>query len=851
MKKQILKTAIAIAALTASLAAYAVPIMIVTDGVVSSGPITGASGSVVYANPAFGSSWSVVITAGTTKPLFGSATSPNMEIDIQATATGSAPVHDLTVVFSDTGFGPTSGRFSALLTGQALAPSSDGTVTFDTYYDAGNNVAAVTSPLTASGGIPGPAYSVLDQGGFIVGAPYSLTEVVTISGTPAANYSLGANLQSLNLACAGGSGQVGTPYSSTLAASGGCMPYTFSIISGSLPPGLTLNTNTGAITGTPTQAGSFPYVAQVTDCAGRTADTSNLNCVITILDLACAGGTGQVGVPYSSALVASGGNTPYTFSIISGSLPPGLTLDTTTGAITGTPTTAGPFPYVAQVADAAGRITTTTILNCGITITPCSGQIGDFVWYDANRNGCQDAGEPGIPNVKVDLYTNACGSTGTLLATTTTDSTGHYLFSGLCPGNYQVAITTPAGYNTATTPNAGCKDSTQPPYTADRDSKCNCGGASPCIICVTLTTANSTNLNVDCGYVCNGQIGDFVWNDVNGKGCQDTGELGVPNVKVALYSGTCGTSSTFITTTNTDSNGKYLFSGLCPGDYQVVITTPAGYAATTPNTGCKDATQPSYTADRDSKCNCAGVSPCITCVTLTAANPANLNLDCGYVSTLRLSCSGNTGTVGVPYTSILTVNGGCSPYTFSIISGSLPGGLTLDANTGIISGTPTTPGTSTYTAQVKDSCGNTATTTSLNCSIIIVCNGQIGDFVWYDANGNGCQDAGEAGIAGVQVKLYSGTCGTSGTLIATTTTDSKGHYLFSGLCPGAYQVAITTPAGYNATTPNKGCKDSTQPPYTSDRDSKCNCGGASPCITCVTLTPANPVNLNRKSTRLN
>src|ERR1022692_2061521 len=245
-----------------------------------------------------------------------------------------------------------------------------------------------------------------------------------------------SNLQSLNLACAGGSGQVGTPYSSTLAASGGCMPYTFSIISGSLPPGLTLNTNTGAITGTPTQAGSFPYVAQVTDCAGRTADTSNLNCVITILDLACAGGTGQVGVPYSSALVASGGNTPYTFSIISGSLPPGLTLDTTTGAITGTPTTAGTFPYVAQVKDAAGRITTTTILNCGITITPCSGQIGDFVWYDANRNGCQDAGEPGIPNVKVDLYTNACGSTGTLLATTTTDSTGHYLFSGLCPGNY-------------------------------------------------------------------------------------------------------------------------------------------------------------------------------------------------------------------------------------------------------------------------------------------------------------------------------------------------------------------------------------------------------------------------------
>ena len=406
-----------------------------------------------------------------------------------------------------------------------------------------------------------------------------------------------------------------------------------------------------------------------------------------------------------------------------------------------------------------------------------------------------------------------------------------------------MAITTPAGY-TVTTANVGCKDGTQPPYTADRDSKCNCQGASPCLICVTLTTVNSTNLNVDCGYVCNGQIGDFVWNDVNGNGCQDTGELGIPNVKVDLYSGTCGTTGTFIATTNTDSTGHYLFSGLCPGDYQVAITTPAGYAATTPNTGCKDSTQPPYTSDRDSKCNCAGVSPCTNCVTLTAANPVNLNVDCGYVSTLRLSCSGNTGTVGVPYTSMLTVNGGCSPYTFSIISGSLPGGLTLDSGSGIISGTPTAPGTSTYTAQVKDSCGNTATTTSQNCSIIIVCNGQIGDFVWYDANGNGCQDAGELGIPNVKVSLYSGACGTTGTLVATTTTDSTGHYLFSGLCPGNYQVAITTPAGYNATTPNKGCKDSTQPPYTSDRDSKCNCAGVSPCTNCVTITPANPVNLN-------
>ena len=120
MKKQILKTAIAIAGLTASLAAYAVPTIIVTDGVVSSGPITGAGGSVLYVNGSFDNSWSVVITAGTTKPAFGSATSPNMELDIQASSTGASPIHDLTVIFSDTDFGPTSGRFSALMTGHVI-----------------------------------------------------------------------------------------------------------------------------------------------------------------------------------------------------------------------------------------------------------------------------------------------------------------------------------------------------------------------------------------------------------------------------------------------------------------------------------------------------------------------------------------------------------------------------------------------------------------------------------------------------------------------------------------------------------------------------------------------------------
>jgi len=124
-------------------------------------------------------------------------------------------------------------------------------------------------------------------------------------------------------------------YSATLAAKGGTTPYTWSLTSGALPAGLSLNASTGAITGTPTTAvTSTPLTFKVTD-SGSPAGTQSVNLTLTISAPTLAITTsslpsGQVGTAYSATLVATGGTTPYTWSLTSGTLPAGLNLNAST-----------------------------------------------------------------------------------------------------------------------------------------------------------------------------------------------------------------------------------------------------------------------------------------------------------------------------------------------------------------------------------------------------------------------------------------------------------------------------------------------------------------------------------------
>jgi hypothetical protein len=153
-------------------------------------------------------------------------------------------------------------------------------------------------------------------------------------------------------------GTVGVPYSQTLSATGAYGSYSWTLVGGVLPAGLTLSP-AGVISGTPTAAGSFPVTVRVSSpvlatSAFITADRA-FTLVISAPPLSItttAIPNGVVGVAYSANLAATGGVLPYSWSIVQGSLPAGLTLNATTGIIGGTPTAAGTFSFVAQVLDA-------------------------------------------------------------------------------------------------------------------------------------------------------------------------------------------------------------------------------------------------------------------------------------------------------------------------------------------------------------------------------------------------------------------------------------------------------------------------------------------------------------------
>lgn len=148
-------------------------------------------------------------------------------------------------------------------------------------------------------------------------------------------------------------------------------PYTFTITSGALPAGLTLETvgsRVAVISGTPTVAGNYSFRVTVTD---NTHNSVSKDYTLTVLGITNSDTlpAATVGTAYSEALTAVGGTAPYTFTLELGTLPDGLTL-ASDGTISGTPTTGGDASFVVGVADSGTAFCTKTF-SLHVTSVTC------------------------------------------------------------------------------------------------------------------------------------------------------------------------------------------------------------------------------------------------------------------------------------------------------------------------------------------------------------------------------------------------------------------------------------------------------------------------------------------------
>jgi hypothetical protein len=234
-------------------------------------------------------------------------------------------------------------------------------------------------------------------------------------------------------------GAVGSTYQVQFVASG-ASSTAWAVLAGSLPPGLTLDAVTGLLTGTPTAAATYGFTLQLTDSTTKGSVSKNFTVTIApaLIITTASLVNGQIGIVYTAALAATGGTPAYLWALTgTGTLPAGLALDRSTGAITGTPTANGTSNFTVQVTDSAGVVSTkpmSIVIGPLITFTTPSPLPNATAGAAYNQSIAVTGGTP--------PYTFSVDS-GTLPAGITLDATGKLAGkpTGLGASNFTVRVT--------------------------------------------------------------------------------------------------------------------------------------------------------------------------------------------------------------------------------------------------------------------------------------------------------------------------------------------------------------------------------------------------------------------------
>ena len=454
--------------------------------------------------------------------------------------------------------------------------------------------------------------------------------------------------------------------------------------------------------------------------------------------------------------------------------------------------------------------------------------VGNFVWFDANKNGLQDADEAGVPGVTVTL-TDGAGNPvidldGNPVKPVTTDANGKYEFTNLMPNvdrivasageeNYKIVFTVPAGYS-ATTSNAG-----------DPEKDSNGADSS-----VTLAQGQNDE-TVDFGLVADGTIGDTLFWDVdnNGGSAPSGPDKPLAGVTVTLtYTTPAGVQKTL--TTVTDADGHYSFKDLAPGDYVVTVDK------TSLATVCPECTAQTHAPSGNLTASEGQELSLTSKVTLSPGAMTNNDQDWAFTGVANTAivkaiadptevpAGGFTPGTSVTYTLTLT-NEGPSPATGVIAQDKLPSGVTFlsaqgdgtyDAATGkwdlsseviekdatrtlritvtIDASAAGSVVTNTATIEKQDQIGDKKSDNTSSADL--TAGYTIAGKLYNDADASFSSSDSEAPYAGVTVALLK----KDGTPVldkdgnpVTAVTDAEGKYSFPGLPLGEYTVSVVDP----------------------------------------------------------
>ncbi|HBC4862855.1 carboxypeptidase regulatory-like domain-containing protein, partial [Staphylococcus aureus] len=397
--------------------------------------------------------------------------------------------------------------------------------------------------------------------------------------------------------------------------------------------------------------------------------------------------------------------------------------------------------------------------------------LGDYVWEDTNKNGIQDQDEKGISGVTVTLK----DENGNVLKTVTTDADGKYKFTDLDNGNYKVVFTTPEGYTPTT-------------VTSGSDIEKDSNGLT-----TTGVINGADNMTLDSGFYKTPKynLGNYVWEDTNKDGKQDSTEKGISGVTVTLKN----ENGEVLQTTKTDKDGKYQFTGLENGTYKVEFETPSGYTPTQVGSGTDEGIDSNGTSttgvikDKDNDTIDSGFYKPTYNLGDYVWEDTNKN---GVQDKDEKGISGVTVTLKDENDKVLKtvttdengkyqftdLNNGTYKVEFETPSGYTPTSVTSGNDTEKDSNGLTTTGV------IKD-----ADNMTLDSGFYKTPKYSLGDYVWYDSNKDGKQDSTEKGIKDVKVTLLN----EKGEVIGTTKTDENGKYRFDNLDSGKYKVIFEKP----------------------------------------------------------